>query len=342
MRKPAILITGASGEIGHGLIEHFAADHRRDIVTLDIKPLEGPLAGKVTANLAGNILDQDLLQRLVTEYEIHEIYHLAALLSTRAEYAPAQAHHVNVDGTLNLLQLAHDQSRSHGHPVKFLFPSSIAAYGLPDRATKAKAGKVKETEFNSPSTMYGCNKLYCEHLGRYYSLHFQQLAKPRVASGVDFRGLRFPGLISAFTMPSGGTSDYAPEMIHAAAKGVPYRCFVDEEARLPFMAMPDAITALTKLAQAPAEQLKQRTYNIGAFSVSARELQARVVAEWPKADVSFQRDEARAGIVDSWPGDVDDTAAQRDWGWKPSFNFERAMKEYLLPNVRAFYKNQPK
>ena len=100
MRKPVILVTGASGEIGHGLIEHFAADAHRDIVAVDLKPLEEPLASRCLANIAGSILDQELLQRLVTEYEIHEIYHLAALLSTRAEYAPVQAHHVNVDGTL--------------------------------------------------------------------------------------------------------------------------------------------------------------------------------------------------------------------------------------------------
>lgn len=342
MRKPAILITGASGEIGHGLIEHFAADANRDIVALDLKPLDEPLASRCAANIAGSIVDQELLQRLVTEYEIHEIYHLAALLSTRAEYAPVQAHHVNVDGTLNLLQMAHEQSRWHGHTVKFLFPSSIAAYGMPDRATKQKAGKVKEEQYNLPSTMYGCNKLYCEQLGRYFTLHFQQLARERTPSGVDFRALRFPGLISAFTMPTGGTSDYAPEMIHAAAKGAPYRCFVDEEARLPFMAMPDAIRALTMLEQAPAESLQQRVYNIGAFSVTAQDLRQRVLQEWPKADVTFDRDEPRANIVDSWPGDVDDSAAARDWGWKPEYGFERAMKDYLFPNVRRFYEAQQK
>lgn len=340
MRRPAILITGASGEIGHGLIDHFAKDQHRDLVALDLRPLEGPLAARCAANIAGSILDQELLQRLVSEFEIHEIYHLAALLSTRGEYAPVQAHHVNVDGTLNLLQLAHEQSRWHGNTVKFLFPSSIAAYGMPDRATKERAGRVKETEFNFPTTMYGCNKLYCEQLGRYYTLHFQQLARERQGSGVDFRCLRFPGLISAFTVPSGGTSDYAPEMLHAAAKGASYECFVDAGARLPFMAMPDAIRALTMLAAAPASALRQRVYNIGAFSVTAGEFLDRVRRDFPRAAVTFARDEARAGIVDSWPGDVDDGPARRDWDWAPQMDFERAMGEYLVPNVRAFYAAQ--
>jgi nucleoside-diphosphate-sugar epimerase len=185
--------------------------------------------------------------------------------------------------------------------------------------------------------MYGCNKLYCEHLGRYFTLHFQQLAAGPRRSGVDFRALRFPGLISAATKPSGGTSDYGPEMLHAAAERKPYACFVDEKARLPFMAMPDAIRSLTMLADAPAEKLTQRVYNVGAFSVTAGEIRDRVARAFPRAEVTFQRDEKRAAIVDSWPGDVDDAPARRDWGWRPDYDFERAFADYLLPGVRKLY-----
>ncbi len=123
-------------------------------------------------------------------------------------------------------------------------PSSIAAYGLPDLETKHRAGKVKEDDYNTPSTMYGANKLYCEQLGRYYAKFYKQLAAEPQSGRVDFRSVRFPGLISALTVPSGGTSDYAPEMIHAAAKGEPYACFVRPDTRIPFMAMPDGIDAL--------------------------------------------------------------------------------------------------
>jgi threonine 3-dehydrogenase len=244
---------------------------------------------------------------------------------------------VNVNGTLNLLQLAHEQSRWHGNPVKFLFPSSIAAYGLPDVETKERVGKVRETDFNFPTTMYGCNKLYCEHLGRYYARHFRQLAADHGGSGVDFRSIRFPGLISATTVPTGGTSDYAPEMLHAAAQGKPYACFVGPGARLPFMAMPDAIRALIELAAAPREKLQQLVYNIGAFSPTAEEVRARVVRSFPNADITFSIDQARAGIVDSWPGDVDDSAARRDWGWKPHYDADRAFDEYLVPTISRRY-----
>ena len=337
MRKPVILITGANGEIGHGLIAYFAEHGKHDIIALDLKPLDESLAPRLAANIVGDILDQNLLQRLISEFEIHEIYHLAALLSTRAEYTPPTAHEVNVNGTLNLLQLATEQARWHGNPVKFLFPSSIAAYGLPDAATKQKFDPIKEHQWNQPTTMYGCNKLYCEQLGRYYTRHFRQLAKDHNGSGVDFRAIRFPGLISAVTMPSGGTSDYAPEMIHAAAQGKPYKCFVGPAARIPFMAMPDGIKALIKLSEAPPANLTQRVYNVGAFSPTAAQIRDLVLQKFPGAEIDFEVDAARAAIVDSWPADVDASAARRDWGWQPDYDFARAFKEYLVPMIAKHY-----
>jgi nucleoside-diphosphate-sugar epimerase len=338
MRKPVTLVTGANGEIGHGLIDHFQTGGESRVVALDITALDKQLRPLCEAWLVGDILDDNLLARLVSEYEVQAIYHLAALLSTRSEYTPETAHHVNVEGTLKLIKLAHEQSRWHGIRVKFLFPSSIAVYGLPDLETKARAGKVRETEWNFPMTMYGCNKLYCEHCGRYYAQHYRQLAAEWTPSGVDFRGLRFPGLISATTMPTGGTSDYAPEMIHAAAQGRPYECFVSPEARIPFMAMPDAIKALTLLAAAPEERLTQRVYNVGAFSPSAAEIRDHVLKAFPDAKTTFELDRPRARIVDSWPADVDDTPARTDWGWKHDYDFERAFNEYLVPTISRYYK----
>src|SRR3954471_8989953 len=220
MRTASVLVTGASGEIGHGLIDRLAQSGRA-IVTVDIAPLEPALARKVRREFTGSITDKWILERVLAEFEVDLVFHLAALLSTRSEFTPVTAHEVNVEGTLRLLEFAQHEGESHGRPVVFLYPSSIAAYGLPDLATKMRAGRVHEDEWNTPTTMYGCNKLYCEHLGRYYARHYKQLAvdtTPRV----DFRCLRFPGLISAATVPAGGTSDYAPEMIHCAAKGERY------------------------------------------------------------------------------------------------------------------------
>src|SRR3954471_10046349 len=255
-RKSSVLITGASGEIGHALISRLSAgDPDRPIVTLDLNPLP-PESGKLVRQAVnGSILDPALLDGIHAQYEVDRVYHLAALLSTRSEFSPALAHKVNVEGTLNLLEFAQKEGESHGRPVVFFYPSSIAAYGLPDLATKAAAGKVAEDLFNVPTTMYGANKLYCEHLGRYHDRHYKQLSAGPPAGKVDFRGIRFPGLISAVTVPSGGTSDYAPEMIHAAAAGTPYACFVRPDTRIPFMAMPDAVDAILRLVTAPRQRL---------------------------------------------------------------------------------------
>jgi nucleoside-diphosphate-sugar epimerase len=248
------------------------------------------------------------------------------------------AHEVNVEGTLNLLEFAHHEGESHGRPVTFMYPSSIAAYGLPDLATKMKVGRVREDDWTNPTTMYGCNKLYCEHLGRYYARHYKQLAAEKTAGRVDFRCVRFPGLISALTVPSGGTSDYAPEMIHAAAKGEPYACFVRPDTRIPFMAMPDAVDALMHLAQAPRQRLTRTAYNLSAFSSSAEEVCDVALAAFPDAQISWTIDTKRQGIVDSWPAEVDDSAARRDWSFAPTYDFARAFDEYLIPTIRERYR----
>ncbi|MBD3221294.1 NAD-dependent epimerase/dehydratase family protein, partial [bacterium] len=175
MRKSVTLITGASGEIGHALIESLASDSNA-IVTVDLKPLAPELARLVEREYTASILDRGVLEQIVAEYEVDTVFHLAALLSTRGEFTPETAHQVNVEGTLNLLHFAQAQGESHARPVVFLYPSSIAAYGLPDLETKTRVGAVREHEWNVPTTMYGCNKLYCEHLGRYYNLFYKQLA----------------------------------------------------------------------------------------------------------------------------------------------------------------------
>lgn len=337
MRKPVVLITGAGGEIGHGLIDRLAEDSSRGIITIDVAPLDPALAKKVTREFTGSILDKALLERMLPEFEVDLVFHLAALLSTRSEFSPVTAHEVNVEGTLNLLEFSQREAESHGRPVTFLYPSSIAAYGVPSLGAKAAAGKVREDQFTTPTTMYGCNKLYCEQLGAYYARHYKQLSPDPQHGRVDFRAVRFPGLISALTVPSGGTSDYAPEMIHAAAQGKKYGCFVRPDTQIPFMAMPDGVQALLTLAAAPKAALTQTVYNLGAFAPTAAAVRDEVLRAFPQADISFTLDAKRQGIVDSWPADVDDSAARRDWGFAPQYDFERAFRDYLIPTIRKRY-----
>jgi nucleoside-diphosphate-sugar epimerase len=335
MRQKVILITGASGEVGQALVEQLAEQSEIPLLTLDVRPLPEHLEGKST-HVVGDILDANLFDRLVSEYEFDVIYHLAALLSTRAEYTPMAAHRVNVDGTMHLLQLAADQSEWKGKPVKFLYPSSVAIFGMKTLENKAKYPRPQEWEWNYPITMYGCNKLYGETLGVYYSQHYKQLAA-KTPVMLDFRCVRFPGLISAFTVPSGGTSDYGPEMLHAAAQGKPYACFVRPDSAIPFMAMPDAVTSLIQLANAPRESLTRRIYNITAFSLTAEEFAERVKRYFPQAQITYEPDTKRQGIIDSWPIDMNDDAARRDWDWHPAYDVERAFEEYLVPNIRKRY-----
>ncbi len=337
MRKSVVLITGAGGEIGHGLIGRVAQSGRQAIVTLDLNPLDRSQAQFVQREFTGSITDVRLLDRILSEFEISTVFHLAALLSTRAEFTPVSAHQVNVEGTLNLLEFSQREAESHGRPVVFLYPSSIAAYGLPTLDAKRGSRRVHEDEFNTPTTMYGCNKLYCEQLGRYYAKFYKQLAAETQSGRLDFRAVRFPGLISALTVPSGGTSDYASEMIHAAARGEPYECFVRPDTRIPFMAMPDGVDALLTLAAADRSQLTRTAYNLRAFNPSAEEISVEVLRAFPHARITWKNDLKRQGIVDSWPEDVDDSAARRDWGFAPKYDFARAFRDYLIPTIKQRY-----
>lgn len=339
MRKEVVLITGANGEIGHGLITLLGSEGRVRILALDLKQIDGCLEEYCDRFIQGDILDKMLLGRLMAEYEITTIYHLASILSTKAEYNPETAHEINVEGTLNLLRLGVELSQWQGKSVKFIYPSSIAVYGIPDLKTKKEDGKIKEHQWCRPITMYGCNKIYCEHLGRYYSRHYRQLAKDQIRNTIDFRCIRFPGLISADTLPTGGTSDYGPEMLHHAAQGLPYECFVRKDTRIPFMAMPDAIKALLEIEKAPKEELTQLSYNVTSFSPSAEEIETFVIRAFPEAKISYEIQSSRQAIVDSWPQDVDDTPARQDWGWKPDFDVERSFNEYLIPAIKTRYLN---
>jgi len=337
MREEVILITGANGEIGHGLISKIGQDKRGKIVALDLKPLDESLLKYCDRFIQGDILDNMLLGRLMAEYEITTIFHLASILSTKSEYTPEVAHRVNVEGTINLLRLGIDLSQWQGSPVKFIYPSSIAVYGLPDIDTKIREGKIKEYQWCTPITMYGCNKIYCEHLGRYYSRNYRQLAKDRTQNSIDFRCIRFPGLISADTIPTGGTSDYGPEMLHHAAQHKPYECFVREDTQIPFMAMPDAIKALLSLEEAQSSSLTQLSYNVTSFSPSAEDIKRLILKAFPDANIKYKVHPSRQAIIDSWPVDVDDSPAKNDWGWKPDYDIDRSFNEYLIPAIRARY-----
>ncbi|MCP3982552.1 MAG: NAD-dependent epimerase/dehydratase family protein [bacterium] len=333
MNDRVALVTGAGGEMGHLLIPALRRDGYA-VVALDLVELPDELRQQCSETLVASILDVDAVEDLVRRHRPGLVFHLAAVLSSKAEIDPNLAHNVNVTGTFELFRILREMSSDV--PPRFIFPSSIAVYGLPDAETKKRQGAVEENEWNVPSGIYGCNKLYCELIGTY-------LARTRPGGGapaIDFRAIRFPGLISAATLPTGGTTDYAPMMIHAAARGESYSCFVREDTRLPFMTMPDAIDALRLLAGACSSDLSTRVYNIRGFAASATEICERVLRHFPEAKIEFESIPARQAIADSWPEDVNDARARRDWGLDPEHDFDAAVDEYLVPALRRRYGTQ--
>ena len=336
MTDKTVLVTGACGEIGQALVQALAQRGGYRIVTADLAPLPPAILSLSAEHVQGDLVNK---VKLFYDCDFDLIFHLAASLSSKAEVSTEEAHRINVEGTMQLLMLAAYRSERYKKEVKFLFPSSIAVYGFSDLAAKHAAGTVKEDQYNTPHTMYGCNKLYCEKLGMYYSRYNgQRHLDPQPPVMCDFRAIRFPGLISAFTLPSGGTSDYGPDMLHSAAQGLPYACFVRPDTRISFMAMPDAIKALLMLADAPRRNLSHVVYNIASFSLTAQEFRQRALQAFPAAQISFQPNPRRQGIVASWPEDVDDTLARSDWGWQPDYDVDKFFDDYFLPQIRTRYR----
>lgn len=334
MKKPEVFITGANGEIGQRLIEYLAAEGKVDIVALDLREPTAELSAKCKAFYRGNILDKNLIESIETGHCFDVIYHLAGLLSSTGEQNPKLAHEVNVDGSITIMQVAKNHSIQRGEPTVFVFSSSIAAYGF--RENDDKETPVNERQYLTPKTMYGINKLYIEQLGRYYNKYYRAEDETKYVK-LDFRCLRFPGLISPDTVPTGGTSDYGPEMLHAAAQGEPYACFVSADTVLPFMVMSDAVRSLVMVSRADREKLSHHIYNVTSFSVTADQIREKVVQAFPDAQVTYEPAPLRQAIVDSWPAILDDSKARDCWDWAPEYDFDRAFDEMLIPKVKARY-----
>ena len=332
------LITGISGEVGTGLIKTLTESGKYEVTAADIKNPDSAIAESLKNFFKCDISDGTSVKKIFEKENFDVIFHLAAILSTGGEKFPEKAINVNIDGTINIFKSATESAIKHKKPVKFIFPSSIAAYGIPTLTEKQKNKKVTEDQFPNPITIYGISKLNCEKIGRYFSENYMLLSDLDRKNLIDFRCVRFPGLLSPDTLPSGGTSDYGSEMIHAAAQGKSYKCFVRPDTTIPFMAMADAARLLIKLAESPKQNLKSRVYNVAGFSVSAEEIAREVKKFFPRFDISYKINPERQKIVDSWPIDINDTNAQKDWGWKSLFDFEKTFSDYLIPKIKERYR----
>ena len=324
MTKKIILITGASGEIGENLIHHFSNKKNCIIIALDLNP---PLNNsKIHKFYKGSILDDSLLDKINHKYNFDEIYHLAAILSTKAEKEPSLAMEVNIYGTRNIFDLVLHQTMKQNKKIKLFFPSSIAVYNLKNQDEKDKL--INEKMLCNPNTVYGQNKLFCENLG---------IALDKYGNEnnihIDFRCIRFPGIISANTSPTGGTSDYAPEMINAAKLSNSYECFVSENSKIPFVVMPDAINAIINLMSCNKKNLKNNVYNITSFSPTVKEFYNEIMLYNNDFILTYNINKDRQKIIDSWPGLLSDAIAKNEWGWQPQYNFKDSFQNYLFDKI---------
>jgi len=309
--EPRVLIVGANGQIGTELTQALVARHGADaVVTSDLVP-DGRALG--VRHEALDATEVGALTELVERHRITQIYLLAAALSARGEQHPKWAWDLNMKGLLNVLELA----RTHKLQRVF-WPSSIAAFGPSTPRQNTPQRTVMD-----PTTVYGISKLAGEGWCAWYHRNH----------GVDVRSLRYPGLISWKTPPGGGTTDYAIEIFHAAIKSGRYRCFLGPDTALPMMYMPDAIRATLELMEAPAAHVRQRqSYNLAGSSVTPQQIAAAVARLVPGFEIDYAPD-FRQAIADSWPGSIDDSAAQSDWGWRAQYDLDRMARD-MLENLR--------
>jgi nucleoside-diphosphate-sugar epimerase len=305
-----VLVIGACGQLG---LELTAALRQRyapeAVIAADVRAPKKPeaLAGGPFELL--DVLDKNRLEALVQQYRPVQIYNLAALLSATAEKDPAFAWKLNMDGLLNVLNVAVQYQ-----VPQVYWPSSIAVFG-PDTPRE----HTPQVTIMNPNTVYGISKLAGEQWCEWYHRHH----------GLDVRSLRYPGLIGYKSLPGGGTTDYAVDIYHKAVAGESFECFLKEDTYLPMMYMPDALKATLDLMHAPAENIKVRTsYNLGAMSFSPAEITASIRQEMPGFQVTYQPD-GRQAIADSWPASIDDSAARADWGWAPEFDLQRMTRDML-------------
>ncbi|QNE41056.1 NAD-dependent epimerase/dehydratase family protein [Hymenobacter sp. NBH84] len=309
--EPAtILVIGACGQLGLELTEALRQRYgAAQVIAADVRLPQQPelLHGGPFELL--DVLDRAHLFALVQQYRPRQIYHLVAMLSATAEKHPQVAWKLNMDGLLNVLDVAVEYK-----VAQVYWPSSIAVFGPDTPRTHTPQLTVM-----NPNTVYGISKLAGEQWCEWYHQKY----------GLDVRSLRYPGLIGYKSLPGGGTTDYAVDIYHKAVAGENFECFLQEDTELPMMYMPDALRATLDLMHAPAEQIRVRSsYNLSGMSFSPQEIAASIRRHVPDFEVSYRPD-TRQQIADSWPRSIDDSRARQDWGWQPEFDLDKMTADML-------------
>ncbi|HDD57104.1 MAG TPA: NAD-dependent epimerase/dehydratase family protein [Thermoplasmatales archaeon] len=304
-----ILVTGATGQIGSELTVTLREKYGKDnVIAMGHRRKPSKTLEESGPYITGDVRNRENLEKIIREYDIDTVYHMAAILSATGENNPQLCWDVNVNGLYNLLEIAREKR------IRIFCPSSIAVFG----PSTPKENTPQDTIL-TPTTMYGITKVVGELLGEYYVQKY----------GVDVRGVRYPGIISSETPPGGGTTDYAVEMFYYAVKGEKYTCFVREDTVLPMMYMPDCLKATIQLMEADFSRLKHHTnFNVSGMSFSAKELEEEIRKYRPDFECEYKPD-FRQKIAETWPRTIDDSCARQEWGWKPDYDLEKMVKDML-------------
>ncbi len=311
-----ILITGAGGQIGRVLSTALAERYGEDAVVISDLAEQG-YGGFNYEKL--DVINRDRMEEIVEQHGITHIYHLAALLSASGEKDIHLTWDINFNGFINVLEVAKKQNLK-----RVFYPSSIAVYG-----TDFDKKNTPQNAFRNPDTMYGISKLTGESWAYYYWKNY----------GLDIRSLRYPGIVGYQSMPGGGTTDYAVDIFHQALKDGRYNCFIDSDTRLPMIYMDDAIRATIELMEADADRLTVRTsYNLQGMSFAPAELAEELRKHLPNFEMHYQPD-YRQKIAEQWPQQMDDSAARKDWDWKPDYDLKHMTKD-MITHLSKKYKEQ--
>jgi nucleoside-diphosphate-sugar epimerase len=308
-KEHKILVVGAGGQLGSELTQGLWTLYgRENVIATDIKN-PGNVISKGNFEIL-NALDREGLFSFVRKKKITQIYHLAAMLSAKGEQNPKSAWHLNMDSLINILDAAVEFNLD-----KVYWPSSIAVFGPTTPKEQTPQHTIME-----PTTIYGITKLAGERLCEWYHKN----------RNVDVRSLRYPGLIGYGSKAGGGTTDYAVEIFFKAVEERKYTCYLMADTYLPMMFMDDAVKATLDLMEAPKEKISIRSsYNISAVSFCPEDLATVIKKYIPDFNMSYAPD-YRQQIAESWPRSIDDSVAQKDWGWKPSFDLTAMASEMLL------------
>ncbi|MFI5449369.1 MAG: NAD-dependent epimerase/dehydratase family protein [Candidatus Bathyarchaeia archaeon] len=317
MTKPrGVLVTGATGQIGSELVTELRNKYGNDeVVAVGHKRQPSEKLRNSGPFEIADTSDKEQLTAIIEKRDVGIVYHLASLLSAVGEKNPQLAWQVNMEGLYNVLDLARERG------IQVFWPSSIAVFG-PDTPRV----NTPQNTVMIPNTIYGVSKVAGELLCNYYFLKY----------GADVRSLRYPGIISSETPPSGGTTDYAVEIFYEALKKKKYVCFLRDDTVLPMMYMPDCIKATLDLMNAEQSRVKRRTsYNLTAMSFSPKELAAEINKHMPEFNCEYAPD-FRQKIADSWPMSIDDSEARKDWGWQPAYDLSAMTKDMIKRLSKKF------